>query len=83
MASPEMRRVLSTHVLDIGYAEDGANGELHVRFAPTAQEPTGPLVIYQGVPPAVAAAVMASPSIGQALHQHIRGQYEHTYPERL
>lgn len=74
----QMERVLSSHVLDVGYAD----GELHVRYAPTVTEPQGPLVIYKDVPADVAEQVMGSPSIGAALHANVRGRFDFHYPER-
>lgn len=76
MAVPAMRRVFSSHVDAIGYDED--TGELHVRFQP-ARNNVGRTAVYQGVPVDVARDVMAAPSIGQALHTSIRGQFPFGY----
>ena len=76
--APIMQRVLSSHILDIGYAD----GELHVRYAPSVREPGGTLVVYRDVTPAVAAALNEAPSPGSFLRQHVRGHYPFSYPER-
>jgi hypothetical protein len=59
---------------EIGYDPD--TEELHVKYSRGT-------VIYEGVPLAVAAAVGAvgqsPPSIGEALHAHVRGKYGHRY----
>jgi KTSC domain len=72
---PEMRPVFSSHIDAIGY--DGDTSELHVTYQ------GGRTAIYEGVPPDKAAAVGAiggtPPSIGEALHAHIRGKYKHRY----
>jgi len=73
----QMRKVISSHVLEIGY--DPENSQLIVRFAPTMKNPAGAMVAYSGVDPDTAESVMSAPSIGQALHNNIRGQYEITY----
>ena len=67
--------------MSIGHDETG----LWVRYAPTASEPEGPLVVYRGVPASVAAKIAnpdETPSIGAALHNLVRGQYEAEYPNR-
>lgn len=71
MTAPAMRRVFSSHVDQIGYDEE--TGELHVSFS------KGQTAVYQGVPPKVARSVMEAPSIGQALHNSIRGQFSFGY----
>jgi hypothetical protein len=71
----EMRSVYSSHVDEIGYDPD--TEELHVKYD------TGKTAVYEGVPMTVAAAVGAvgqsPPSIGKALHAHVRGKYGHRY----
>ncbi len=62
---PEMRRVLSSHVMAIGYDPD--TRQLHVRYAPTVKDPRGPLGSYLDVDPELAEIVMTSPSIGSAI----------------
>jgi hypothetical protein len=68
-----MRSVYSSHVDEIGY--DPETEELHVRYN------TGRTVVYDGVPLTVAAAVQSGSvaSIGEALHEHVRGKYQHRY----
>jgi len=73
----QMRKVISSHVLEIGY--DAETQDLIVRYAPTMKNPAGALVAHHGVDPDTAESVMSAPSIGQALHNNIRGQYEITY----
>lgn len=68
-----MKRVLSSHILDIGYDPDTA--ELVVRYSPTVKNPSGDLVSYLDVDPKTAESVINAPSIGTALHQTIRGRY--------
>jgi hypothetical protein len=71
----EMRSVYSSHIDEIGYDHD--TEELHVKYS------SGKTTVYDGVPLAVAAAVGAvgqsPPSIGEALHAHVRGKYGHRY----
>ena len=71
---PEMRSVFSSHVDALGYDEESA--ELHVRFK------DGNSVVYHGVPPEVAGQVVTAPSIGEALHQAVRGRFRHRYTAR-
>jgi hypothetical protein len=56
---------------EIGYDPD--TEELHVKY------PSGRTAVYEGVPLTVAATVQSSPSIGEALHAHVRGKYGHRY----
>ena len=65
-----MRPVLSSHIQAVGY--DAAARTLHVDYA-------GKTAVYRNVPPESAANVTGSVSIGAALHEHIRGRYEHGY----
>lgn len=67
----QMRNVFSSHVDQIGY--DPETQELHVKYT------KGQYAIYQDVPPDKAATVMGSASIGSALHEHIKGSFEHEY----
>jgi KTSC domain-containing protein len=79
----ELRPVYSSHVDAIGY--DAETEELHVVYSrgKTAGIPT----IYQGVPPEIAAQIAGAPSIGQALHEHVRvpkgrpPRYPHRYDQ--
>lgn len=75
---PEMTRVLSSHVLDVGYDDAG----FWVRYAPSVKEPRGALVVYRDVPPEIAERVFKAPSIGSAIYNELRGRYEFDYPER-
>lgn len=65
-----MRPVLSSHIQAVGY--DAAARTLHVDYG-------GKTAVYRNVPPEIAANVTGSVSIGAALHEHIRGRYEHGY----
>jgi len=67
------RKVFSSHIDRVGY--DAASGELHVTYN------SGRVAIYQGVPPGVASQVTGAVSIGSAMHEHIRGRYNHRYAE--
>lgn len=69
----KMRSVFSSHVDQIGYDEQAL--ELHVKYK------TGKTAVYRGVPASTADNVMSSPSIGSALHRHVKGKYDHGYPE--
>ncbi len=72
----EMQRVpFSSHVLEIGYDSDG--GVLAVRYAPDVKNPAGRLVEYLGVDHDTADQVINAPSVGSALHQFVRGQFQH------
>jgi hypothetical protein len=67
----EMRQVFSDWVSEIGY--DPETQELHVGYKRGKRRSA----VYRGVPEDVAARVMSSPSIGEALHAEVRGQFEH------
>lgn len=71
---PTMRKVFSSHIDEIGYDEKA--GELHVIFSPKGRKPKA-TVVYQGVSPDTAKKVMGSASIGEALHQYVRGKHSH------
>ena len=66
---PEMRSYYSSHVDAAGY--DPETGELHIDWQ------RGTRTVYVGVPPEVARDVLSAPSIGQALHAHVRGKFDH------
>jgi hypothetical protein len=70
----EMKTVMSSHVWQAGH--DPETGELHVRYQPTVKNPAGAVVVYVGVDAETAEKVLSSESIGQALHQNIRGRFE-------
>ena len=65
-----MKPVYSSHIDEIGY--DAEAREFHVKYSSSRT-----VVVYDGVPPEVAAVVMASPSIGEAIHANIRGKYSY------
>ena len=67
----QMQRVLSSHVLEIGY--DDELRELHVRYLPTVANPRGTQGVYQDVDPDTAESVLSSPSIGSALYSQVKG----------
>jgi len=69
-----MKKVLSSHVWEVGY--EPASQVLHVRYQPTLRVPEGRLVEYHGVSAEAANTVLTAPSIGKALHEHIRGKHE-------
>ena len=73
---PEMRRVFSSHINEVGYDPDSS--ELHVTFQGSEGNP-GKTAVYVGVPPDVARMVVEAPSVGTALHQFVRGKYGHGY----
>jgi hypothetical protein len=66
-----MTKVFSSHINSVGYDKDAQ--ALHVTYA------SGKTAVYGGVPPDVASQVTNAPSIGQAIHKLIRGQFEHKY----
>jgi len=67
----KMRSVWSSHVDAIKH--DPKTSELHVRYK------TGKTAIYAGVTKDVASTILQSPSIGGALHAHIKGRVPHRY----
>lgn len=66
----ELKKVISSHVDGVGY--DADKRELHVSYR-------GRRAVYKDVPPDVAETVQDSPSIGQALHLWVRGNYDFEY----
>lgn len=70
MARPQMKRVLSSAVFEIGYAAD--DQQLWVRFSPSVKNPAGAIGFYSGVPAEVADGVTNSPSIGSALNDQVK-----------
>ena len=66
-----MRNVYSSHVARIGY--DGATATLRVEYT------NGRAVEYAEVSPETADSVISAPSIGAALHAHVRGKHKHAY----
>lgn len=71
MTLPKMKSVFSSHVSTIGY--DPESRELHVQYR------DGKRAAYVDVPPETAHNVMNAPSIGNALHAHVRGKFTHRY----
>lgn len=68
---PDMKPIFSSHVDAVGH--DPASGELHVRWN------DGKTSVYQNVPETVAAQVMNSWSVGQALNEMVKKQFPHRY----
>jgi hypothetical protein len=64
----DLRRVYSSHVERIGY--DAETQELHVVWS------RGNGTVFAGVPADVSQRVLSAPSIGEALHAEVRGQYQ-------
>lgn len=67
----DMRRVFSSHVEAIGY--DTQSREFHVEYK------NGKTSVYMDVPPQVAQLIQSAPSIGEAIHANLRGQFAHGY----
>jgi len=68
---PEMQKKFSSHVNAVGYDENSS--ELHVVFK------NGKTAVYQGVPADVAERVQGAASVGSALHDLVKGKFEHKY----
>jgi hypothetical protein len=66
-----MRKVHSSHIDEIGYDAD--------KQALTVVYRTGATAIYRGVPPEIGGNVMAAPFVGSAIHELVRGKYQHEY----
>jgi KTSC domain-containing protein len=64
----EFRFVYSSHIDEIGY--DAETRRLIVRWQSGAE------TVYEGVPYSKAQLVWSAPSVGEALHRHIRGQHD-------
>jgi hypothetical protein len=65
------KKVFSSYIEEIGH--DEMTGELMVKFT------SGKTAVYSGVSERTAKDVMDAPSVGEALHSQIRGQYAHKY----
>jgi len=65
------QKVYSSHVNEMSYDEE--TGDLVVTFS------RGNRALYSGVPPKTAREVMNAPSVGQAMHDQIIGNYPHRY----
>jgi len=74
MPVPEMQRISSSHVWDVGHDPDTQT--LFVRFKPSVKHPAGRLVQYLGVDADTAQRVMTAPSVGQALHSFVKSVFE-------
>lgn len=70
-APPPMRSVYSSFVTHIGY--DPLTQFFYVAYK------NGQRVAYGGVPADVADSIMKAPSIGEALHMHVRGKFQFRY----
>jgi hypothetical protein len=66
-----VKKVFSSHIEQVGY--EPATQSLTVIFK------NGKTATYTGVPPDVASNVVDAPSVGSALHQFVRGKYDHSY----
>lgn len=64
-----LKPVYSSHISHIGY-EDGV---LRVRFS------KGQIVDYLDVSPEIADSILKAPSIGEALHAHVRRRFTYRY----
>ena len=69
----KMTPVKSSHVTEIGY--DAAKQELHITYR------DGKTSIYSDVSPELHASLLASDSVGKALHKDVRGKFPHRYAE--
>ncbi len=65
----EMVPVASSNVKAVGY--DPEERELHVHFH------SGGRYVYEGVSHEAHRALLAAPSVGSHLHQHIKGRHQH------
>lgn len=66
-----MKHVFSSHIARVGYDE-------HAQSL-TVEYKSGKIVSHDGVPPEIAKQVMNAPSVGAALHEHVKGRYGHRY----
>ncbi len=69
-----MKEVVSSHIWEVGYDPDGE--VFSVRYIPSVRNPEGRLVEFIGVDAKTAEQVLSAPSVGQAVHQLIRGKFE-------
>jgi hypothetical protein len=72
-----VKPVFSSHVHSVGY--DAAKQELTVTWHKDGR--AGRTSIYSGVPPHIGNAVVSAPSVGDVLHAHVKGIYDHRYRE--
>lgn len=62
-----LRRVFSSHISEVGYDAD--------RFLLAVVWAKGGVTLYSDVPADVGISTVNAPSVGSALHQHVRGKY--------
>lgn len=67
----EWRSVFSSHVDQVGY--DADTGDYVVRWK------KGKVSVYGGVPPELAKQVSNAPSVGSAIHEFIKPNFQHSY----
>lgn len=70
---PELKPVQSSNVAAIGY--DAAKQEFYCEWH------NGKISVYQSVPQLTASDIENAPSIGKAVHSHLRGKFAHHYLE--
>lgn len=70
-----LKNVYSSHISSIGY--DPATGTLQVHFS------NGSIVDYLDVPSDIGDSILQAPSIGEALHAHVRGQFKTSYVKKV
>lgn len=68
--------VASSNIETIGYDED-------TRVLAVTMKDGGRAYHYQNVPPEAHSALMAAPSIGIHIHEHIKGKYDYMKQEKL
>src|SRR6266576_796226 len=68
----EMKEVVSSHIWQIGYDPDSE--ALTIRYIPSVSNPEGKVIEYIRVDAKTAEQVLSAPSVGQAVHQLIRGK---------
>jgi hypothetical protein len=69
---PEMRRVFSSQIEQIGY--DPTRQELVVQWKARKLEPQGQTSVYGNVNPDKARQIMNAESVGKALHEMVKSQ---------
>ena len=70
----QSKPVFSSFVDKISY--DDATQEFSIQYT------AGGSTTYQKVPPDVADKVLGAASVGAALHEHVRGQFQHVTVKR-
>lgn len=71
--SPPLKSVYSSHISQIGY--DPVAKELTVCYS------KGRAAVYREVPADVGESIMQAPSVGEALHNLVRGKFSFTYKD--